>query len=179
MVDDLGLTWGMNPKGFSIFQNKFRYQSLLLSVSPNSAKNMTAKAGLLHWLNLSPKTTPNPTDFHSSAVAVGTDDISEWVALHPGQKVGTPPSLTVSASRFTSVLGNVRRMSNNPSARILWKPLLSRGYPLARASSSSLCLKYVQISLAIFDPEWVLERRRVMGTHENRMLSISQKILWV
>lgn len=176
MVDELGLIWGRNPKGLSVFQNMFRYHSLLLSVSPKSVKNMMAKAGLLHWLNRNPKIAPNPIDFHSSEVAVGTMEISEWVALHPGQKVGMPPSMTVSASKFTSVLGNVRRMSNSPSARILWKPRLSRGEPLASVSSSSLFLKYVQISLAMFDSKWVTECRWVTGTHENKVLSISQKI---
>lgn len=115
-------------------------------------------------------TTKPVSDVHSDEVAVGTVDISEWVVVHPGQKVGIPPLSNNDENKFKSARGNVMRISNKPKARTLKKLRLSKGDVLfAKSSSSSLCLKYTQMSRAIFTSKSIPELNCLGTTYESKM----------
>lgn len=139
-----------SPKGLVDFRNKSRYHNQFFSVSPKRTKNTMARSGLTHWSNLIRKTVQDPADFHSSEDTDCIEGNSEWTAFQPGQNAGAPPSRSTPRSRERIAIGNEIRISNRPSARILAKLRLFRDDPLARSfKSNSLCLKYIEISLAI------------------------------
>lgn len=140
ILEATGSCRGVKPNGFMIFQNILRYQRLLSSVIPKRAKNTTAMSGLIHWVNLTLETNPGPLDIHSSAVTLSTTVMSEWTAFQPGQK-GAPCTAIAFTTKLWIATGNVMRISNKPSTKILEKLCLSSTELLARSSSSSLCLK--------------------------------------
>ena len=149
MSEVTGLTRGLSPKGCMTFQKMLRYQSRFCSVIPKRRKNATASIGLTHWSNLTKKTFQNPSDFHSSEVAVGMVEKDACTSSHPGQN----PVMSSCKRPWTTpriCTGNVRIISNRPRVRSLRKVFLFIVVLLAGvASRLRLRLKYVMISLAV------------------------------
>lgn len=90
MDEAIGSTRGLSPKGFMTFQKMLLYQARFCSVRPKRRKNVKAKAGLIHWLNLMPKLDQKPVVFHSSDVIEGMVEKLLCTVFHPGQNPAPP-----------------------------------------------------------------------------------------